>query len=213
MQRDGALVHATVHAQPSAAAQGNQDSLDRHPYCHGTGKPVGSAHNKGCMPALSSVHRQAWADLAPSLEEGVTQEEEERDVEDAHQQGAKQNERGMEGAGETERKREEHDKQHAAEIEACRIQIEAERRVHQEQRASAWKHRQAQCQALEQERDQLKQRIQELDARLADASRQLSSAEEGHKGAQVQARLLQSKLAMLEQDLSHDHGYVDLGAR
>lgn len=64
---------------------------------------------------------------------------------------------------------------------------------------------QAQCQALEEERDTLMRRIQELDAGLKDAHQELANADQGHKGAQAQVRLLQSKLEMLEQDLSHQH--------
>jgi len=61
----------------------------------------------------------------------------------------------------------------------------------------------AESQAHE-EKQALSLHIQQLDARLASSNLQLANADKGYKAAQAQVRLLQSKVAMLQQDLSHE---------
>lgn len=61
----------------------------------------------------------------------------------------------------------------------------------------------AESQAHE-EKQALSHRIQELDAHLASSNMQLANADKAYKGAQAQVRLLQSKVAMLQHDLSHE---------
>jgi len=54
------------------------------------------------------------------------------------------------------------------------------------------------------EKHALSHRIQELDAHLASSNMQLANADKAYKGAQAQVRLLQSKVGMLQHDLSHE---------
>ena len=146
---------------------------------------------------------------AVGAEMALLQQAIDQEKENAHRERARERERESERAREREhewqREREEDAKRHASEIATYKRQNDVERLQEREAHSlQAREQYQEQCQALEQEKDRMAQRIQELDARLGDTHQQLAAADQGHKSAQAQVRLLQSKLSMLQQDLSHE---------